>query len=578
MTAKSSFGQMCSNCHSTATSLWRRGPDNSLLCNACGLYQKHRNQARPIKAEELQKDTPPVAKQICTNGTCSGDGYCDGTGGSASCTGCPALNNRLKSISSKSSKLDRSSLSPKPDSSVISKESETSNSEDEQKSKSPESGISLKSEGNKRRASEQLEGPTLVAASELGATCCQNCGTTNTPLWRRDELGNPICNACGLYYKIHGIHRPVTMKKAIIKRRKRIVMHNNHNVTSQSSKQAASQATDAHKHAKSSSPKETLMVKPMNGDESNNIHRVSDKPIDYGSPANALLNPAGSFHHPAYPPNGYSGILPPVVNSSPLLTLSRLAAGEPDTNNQYLYAYNKVPEAAHSLGVPPETQTDSSLNLANNIVNRTIGEIPQNARPVYSSPLPPMNVSPPFNKLTGSPLPVGEVNGKEPVKQENSVLNKKWHLPPILPVGESVNLPSREQKKPKITEGIASLLNPEEPSGYSNSGHTKVVDEKLKIAPLQTNQASSSLLLNAPPSPLQFPPELQASPVDQRQYALNVLSELRSKHDSMVQELSNINYTMVKIDTWLRSSNVNELVTNGTPVANPSVNSGVLQT
>ncbi|KAI9491963.1 hypothetical protein BDB00DRAFT_723982, partial [Zychaea mexicana] len=50
---------------------------------------------------------------------------------------------------------------------------------------------------------------------------CVNCRTRNTPLWRRDEAGNTICNACGLYYKLHNMHRPVSMKRTVIKRRKR---------------------------------------------------------------------------------------------------------------------------------------------------------------------------------------------------------------------------------------------------------------------------------------------------------------------------------------------------------------------
>ena len=32
---------------------------------------------------------------------------------------------------------------------------------------------------------------------------CSNCHTTDTPLWRRGSMGEALCNACGLYFKQH---------------------------------------------------------------------------------------------------------------------------------------------------------------------------------------------------------------------------------------------------------------------------------------------------------------------------------------------------------------------------------------
>ncbi|KAG9098108.1 hypothetical protein FRC06_006804 [Ceratobasidium sp. 370] len=52
-------------------------------------------------------------------------------------------------------------------------------------------------------------------------TVCTNCRTTTTPLWRRDPEGNPLCNACGLFYKLHGVTRPMSLKTDVIKKRNR---------------------------------------------------------------------------------------------------------------------------------------------------------------------------------------------------------------------------------------------------------------------------------------------------------------------------------------------------------------------
>ncbi|KAI7847706.1 hypothetical protein BDC45DRAFT_472205 [Circinella umbellata] len=52
-------------------------------------------------------------------------------------------------------------------------------------------------------------------------TKCANCETTTTPLWRRDTEGQPLCNACGLFLKLHGVVRPLSLKTNVIKKRNR---------------------------------------------------------------------------------------------------------------------------------------------------------------------------------------------------------------------------------------------------------------------------------------------------------------------------------------------------------------------
>jgi len=54
-----------------------------------------------------------------------------------------------------------------------------------------------------------------AAVDDQNAKVCFNCGTTSTPLWRKDKaLDIIMCNACGIYFKNHGKHRPVSLSQA----------------------------------------------------------------------------------------------------------------------------------------------------------------------------------------------------------------------------------------------------------------------------------------------------------------------------------------------------------------------------
>ncbi|KAF9362109.1 putative electron transfer flavoprotein subunit [Mortierella sp. NVP85] len=180
----------CANCGTTTTPLWRRAANGQTICNACGLYFKARNLTRP-----------PWLKRNVANK--KGEGSEDA--GDLS---------------------DERSASVNGESSTEAGAAKASTAGPKEHVHDSECAGTCPGDGNcnGEGGAESCAGCPSFNQHHTNRQnlVCANCRTITTPLWRRDTSGNTICNACGLYFKLHNVHRPVTMKRAVIKRRKRV--------------------------------------------------------------------------------------------------------------------------------------------------------------------------------------------------------------------------------------------------------------------------------------------------------------------------------------------------------------------
>ncbi|KAF9964439.1 hypothetical protein BGZ70_006456 [Mortierella alpina] len=201
--SKPSRQLICFNCKVTQTPLWRRTPDRQhSLCNACGLYYKQYGAHRPLHVRhklpavlaDARLNSLPYARPPSAQPPHRGH-----SPGPTSPSEGPLSFSSTSIESSSSSSSDSDSDSGR----VVASLPDLAKMYTEALIRSP----------------VQKTTPPLMTAKQ--GIECANCSQTQTPLWRKNDAGEPICNACGLYAKLHHRDRPVTMRKSKITRRRR---------------------------------------------------------------------------------------------------------------------------------------------------------------------------------------------------------------------------------------------------------------------------------------------------------------------------------------------------------------------
>lgn len=103
--------------------------------------------------------------------------------------------------------------------------------------------------GSKRGSSTNLQAAGGNQNDGGAPTTCTNCFTQTTPLWRRNPEGQPLCNACGLFLKLHGVVRPLSLKTDVIKKRNRGSGPNGSGVSARSRKNPTGSAATSRKNS-----------------------------------------------------------------------------------------------------------------------------------------------------------------------------------------------------------------------------------------------------------------------------------------------------------------------------------------
>lgn len=226
LTAPGGVKAECSNCGATHTPLWRRGLNDELNCNACGLYCKLHKRPRPKSmrashGEGRRGGASSLASALSALASITVPPP------SSSATATPVVEVASPGLSAAAASAVAnvsSSAGPSAGGGVSANVAAANSVKGAGAGVNSSSGASPSVTATATAtatASMGLGAGRGEVVEIIGSAQCYNCHTTATPLWRKDDEGKTVCNACGLYYKLHGSARPISMKSDIIRKRSR---------------------------------------------------------------------------------------------------------------------------------------------------------------------------------------------------------------------------------------------------------------------------------------------------------------------------------------------------------------------